>query len=656
VEHVVNTLMNMKEAPGISLKSKSRRGVLSALLTNNAYLKIGWVQKQDSSQAAISQLQDLTRELNDAKDANAIRETEGKITGLMEKLSLLEPSGPTMKLVSPFRMYVDPTAKEPDHSDANWMAEYDFLPTSYIRAVYGKPGDNENSVVSVYEPTHVLNANSSVETNDEQVNTFSLINQTPNDDASIYGYKDNNAFIAAQYTKVWWVWDKTTRRVFLYADNAWEWPLWVWDDPLNLLRFYPYFRLWFHETPDGAQPKGEVTYYLDQQDAINEVNSEIAQARKWARRNIFYNKNGINQDDVEQILKGPDGTARGLDIPEGTKLADMFYSIIPPALSHPELFDNTKRFESINRITGINDALHGGQFKTNTTNQAIQTYEGSTDVRVDEKMDAIEDWIGDVGWSLAQLCLRYWTTQDVTDLIGSAAAEGWQQITDAAQLRAKLNLRVVGGSLEKPTSKNKQKQALAIGQVLGQFANSIPAAGMVLLKVFERAFDNMVITEEDWDGLLQSMQDAQHQAGSGPGGPGAEQGEQGTPGAPQPGAPQGAPGQPPGAVPPEAQGTDTVDPAQAQVIAQQIASLPPDLRQHMQQLIARGVSPTDALKEVTKPTPAPRITAERHIARPQMPPSMKPVTPPHAPPSARGAAARVGPSHNGARTPPRPRP
>ena len=38
----------------------------------------------------------------------------------------------------------------------------------------------------------------------------------------------------ACYTKVWYVWDKVTRRLEMYADNDWKWPIWVWDDPYQL--------------------------------------------------------------------------------------------------------------------------------------------------------------------------------------------------------------------------------------------------------------------------------------------------------------------------------------------------------------------------------------------------------------------------------------
>jgi hypothetical protein len=573
-EKLVNTLISMKTAPGLNFKNKGRRGVLWALLTNNAYSKVDFVNKEASSEECIRELEQLSEDYAKAKTKKEIKEIEGKLMALEEKVSILNPSGPKVTLTNPFRLLWDPQAIEPDHSDAMWSAEYDFLPTDYINAVYGKKSEDSNKIVSVYEPTHVLNSSASAEGIEDDVNNFTLFAKDKDSHAKSYGYDSEETYKKACYTKVWWIWDKTTRRLFLYADNKWEWPLWVWDDPLKLIEFFPYDHLWFHETVEGSQPKGEVTYYLDQQDAINDINSQIAIARNWARMNVFFDTNTLNQQAAEEVLKGPDGTARGIDVPEGKSLKDCIQSMVPPALSHPELFSTETKFASINRITGISEAQRGAQFKTNTTNEAIDFYQKNVDIRVDEKIDAIEDWIGIIAWKILQLCARNWKVEDVAAIIGEEAARPWAQLTDPNDLRTKLLVRVVGGSTDKPTSKNKKRAALEIGQVLGQFANAIPAAGLVTLKVFERAFaDDIVITQEDWGVIHQSMEAATQKAGAGPGG--AE------------------------AAPAEA-GQEEITPEQEEQVRNMIAALPPEAKAQMQQLVQQGVPPSEALAQVSQ--------------------------------------------------------
>ena len=572
---VINKLFNTKHSPGVNLKSKARRGILNALLTNTAYLKIGWVQKEDSAEQGIAEIQRLAAALEKAKDKKEIIEIEGEIIALEDKISFLSPSGPTISMKSPYRIYTDPTSSEPDMSDCNWIAEWDMLPTAYLNAVYAKKEDDQYK--SVYEPTHILKAGTNLNSIEDEVNNFSLVADQTALEAARYGYKNDQAFKSAQHTKVWYIWDKTTRRVMLFADNKWDWPLWVWDDPLKILGFFPYTKLWFHETPEGSQPKGETTYYLDQQDAINDIHSEVNKMRKWAKSNIFFQKGTISQEDVEQVLKGPDGTARGVSIAEGLKLGDVIKSFEPPSINRPELWNVDNRFAAINRITGISDAQRGAQFKTNTTNEAIDFYQKNTDIRIDEKIDAIEDWLGQVAFALAQLIMRYWTAEDVAKLVGPQLAQSWVQINDPDEFRMTFNFQVVGGSTDKPTSKMKKKQALEIAQACGQFANAIPALGMIAVKALSQAFDEVVISEQDWQELRQSMQDQQQKAGAGPG----EGGGEGNSGNPQ------------------QQEQQQADPAQVkEQLAQAIKQLPPEAKAQLEEMIASGMSPTDALKDI----------------------------------------------------------
>jgi hypothetical protein len=565
-EKLINALLNMRTTPGLNFKSKARRGVLWCLLTNNGYSKVDFVSKADSSEQALAELQTLSTAYAEAKTQKEIKEIEGQLQALEEKVALINPPGPKAGLVNPFNLFWDPQSLEPDHSDANWAAECDYLPTDYINAVYAEKKDGKT--VSVYDPTHVLYSGESYDNTDDEANSFHLWEKKTGAHEA-YGYASEAAYQKACYTKVWWVWDKTTRRLLLFADNKWQWPLWVWDDPLQLLEFFPYDHLHFHETPEGSQPKGEVTYYLDQQDAINDINSTIAQSRTWARLKLFYNKNIVNQNQVEQMLNSDQHAAIGLDIPEDKTLKDCITSLVPPAIQYQELFSVDSKFAAINRVTGINDAQRGAQFKTNTTNEAIDFYQKNVDIRVDEKIDAIEDWIGMIAWKILQLVAKRWSKEDVAAIIGEDAAQPWVQVTDPNELRTKLNVRIVGGSTDKPTSSNKKKAALEIGQVLGQFANAIPAAGIVALKVFARAFaDDIVITDQDWEMIFKSMEQQQQKAGAGPG---------------------GAEGQPT---------EEGVSPEQEQQLKDQIQALPPEAQQAVFGAIKKGVKPVEALQQV----------------------------------------------------------
>lgn len=515
-EKLVNTLAGMKAAPGLNIKTKAKKCVAGALLTNRAWIEVGYTLKDDSTETAVLDLQRISQELVKAQDIQKVLELEGQLKALEEVCDCLRPEGPFVRVVSPFDMLVDPDCEDENLTDANWIMRAQFLPVEYVRAKYGQD-NKDGQVMSIYQPTHVLLAgkgdgNSLV---DDIVNNFSLFKD--DSAAAAYGYSDSESFNKAKRIKCWTVWDRVTRRVYLYNDKDWSWPLWVWDDPYRLDNFFPFVSLAFHTNPFGVNAKGEVTYYLDQQDAINEINDEERRARAWVRRNILYDKNRIAQEDVDRVLSGPDGTARGVDVPDGATLKDVIFSFAPPSLQYRELFNKETKLQAIDRISSVTDVIRGVQFKTNTTNKAIENYNSATQMRVDEKTDAVEDWLGDIFWLVAQLCLQFMPGERVSQLIGPERAAGWRNMTPD-EIRGQFAARVVGGSTQKPTSRAKKSEALELGQVLGQFVNAAPGPIIeVLLRVFEQSFDEVVMTEEDWKQLREAAM-TQMAGGSGEGG------------------------------------------------------------------------------------------------------------------------------------------
>ena len=568
LEKLVDVLFAMRAVPGVNIKPKARRAVVLTLLTNRCYFEVGYTQKQESSEQARNDIVTLSQALQAAKTTKEIQEIEGKLMALEEKIALAQPAGPFVNLLLPHQVIIDPDHTDIWMTDANWLAIYKFLPTEYLNAMYGSEKNEHGQVNSLYEPTHVLTANdASGDDITAQVNSFRLLNQSSPDYAAA-GYPDKESYDKAKHTKVWYVWDRTTRRLELYADNDWKWPIWVWDDPYMLDTFFPLTPVQFHENPIAPYAKGEVSYYLDQQDAINESNDERRRARLWARRNIVYNPAYIDQSDMSKILRGDDQTAIPLKkTPDNMKLSDIVQAIVPPSVQFMQLFDTRPEMDAINRISSTSDVLRGGQFKTNTTNDAIDTYNSIANMRLDERIDSIEESLGDVGWKLAQLCLRFMSAETVRDLTGIDVTSFWAPI-DSFGDRMRMNMRVVGGSTQKPTSAAKKQEAVQVAQALGQFAKSAPKSTLIVaLKMFEQAFDEIVITDEDW----RMLRDETEAAMNGTGDPAMA-------GQPQPGG---------------------GDPQQAmQAAVQLLDSLPDNIRRAIGNALAQGASAEEIATEL----------------------------------------------------------
>lgn len=502
-EHLVNRLAAMKYAPGFNFKPKLRKSIVRCEITNEAWIMSGYVKKDESADSARQELATLGQALEKAKTQKEIEELEGKLQALEEVVDVLNPAGPFVKTFNGDKVLVDPTSCEDDFSDANWMMVEVMLPTRYLLAKYAKKDKESGQYNSVYKESYVINPGDSSGDPQDEMTNFKLMKESESfKDA---GYSDDAAYQKARMTKVWYCFDKVKRRFLMIADERWEWPIWVYDDPYQLPNFFPLRRLQYHTDPNRNRTKGEVSFYLDQQDELNDINSELNRMRTQILNKTLYDSRYIDKDAFDAYMKGGDqlGFGVGKNIPEGMKINDLIMAPPLPNLQYKELFDKSTIYAVVDRISSSNDILRGAQFKTNTTNDAIGTYNSIQNQRIDEKIDAIEDFSGDVFYDVMFLCSQFMTQEEVQYILGDEAAE-WQQM-EAVQLRQQFACTVLGGSTQKATSASKKDQALKIGQIMGQYASASPAVTLIMLKAMEQAFDDIVITGEDWAMIRESI-------------------------------------------------------------------------------------------------------------------------------------------------------
>lgn len=564
-EPFMNNLLTRQSYPRLPLKAPLRRATVCTTLTNVAYVEIGYTFKAEASDEALQTLQNLSKQLSEAKSSKAIEEIEGRIMAIEDKVDFLRPEGPWVKGLAPKQVVRDSGNTDEDLSSDNWIMVWDYMPTRYLQAVYGTSKNGEKRML--FKPTHVLPAEKNQGSSHEgrnsaeiEIDSYELLQDDSK--GGDFGYDDDKAFKDAQMTKVWKIWDKTTRRLYMYADNDWTWPVWVWNDPYHLVDFYPIMQLTFYTDPIEGLGNSEVSYYLDQQDSINEKNSQFAELRNQVRFNLAYDQNKITPHEIEAVLDGTRPRAVGVDVPEGMKLQDFYDALVPPVMKYLELFDPAQDHQAVHRISSVSASMQGQEFRTNTTNKAIEYYNSTQATRLDEKIDAIEDFIGRICWNVYQMCVQFMTPELVAIVLGEQRAQGWKQMTAIELQKTMGGMQVVGGSTQKPNTEAKKRMAIEVGQVLGQFASAMPQVASVMLKVFERAFDEVVISKDEWSMINQMMQQQTATAGQPPTGGAAGNG------------------------------------APPQDIQQLLQQLPPEAQQAIQQAVQQGVPPEEAIKRV----------------------------------------------------------
>lgn len=572
-QKLLRVIMQKRTAPGVNLKPKMRRNVVMTTLTNIGWIEVGYTKKEVASDAALADIDKLAKEYAQTKDKKKILEIEGKLQALEEKIDLLSPAGPWTMFRHPKDVIVDPDASLLDGSDAKWIMIRDVFETTFINAVYREQTE-DGEWRSLFEPTHVLKASVNerdIAGHDFEINNFNLIQegQTWKD----YGFDNEDAYKRAGRTFVWKVWDKVTRRVLWFADNSWKWPIWVWDDPYGLEDFFPLAPLAFHTDPEDLYARGEASYYLDQQDTINMINSQVDRMRQRVANMLVYDKNVIKEEsDVLKLLRPVTSeTVIGVSVPEGQKVADMLSAPPVPQVDFAQLFDKKSSFEAADRVSGVPSVVKGVEFRTNTTNKAIDSYESTSALRLDEKIDAIEECIGRVGYMLLFMMLQFMDKPTVIELIGETDGAAWPGPVDRMAARKMFSLTVTGGSSLKPTSKVRKEQAKEAGQILGQFGANNPAIVYVVMKMFARAFsDEIVLEQKDWDLIIKSIE--------------AQLGAQMQQAQPQP--PAGAQG----AAPEGAANGNQPDPKQiVAMVGEMFKKMPPDIRKGVGEDIGNGV-------------------------------------------------------------------
>lgn len=603
-KNLINRLSEMKYAPGFNLKPKLRKCIVRGEISNEAWAMVGYTKKEDSAQQAQADLVTLGEELVKAQTQKEIQDIEGRLIALEETVDILNPAGPFVRTFTGEQVLVDPTSQEDDFSDANWMMVEVMMPTRYILAKFATK-DDAGTYTAIFNEQYIISSGNMGDSDTEQeLNNFKILKETDTFDRM--GYSSEEAMKKAQMTKVWYCFDKVKRRFLLIANDYWKWPLWVYDDPYQLPRFFPLHRLQYHTDPLFNRTKGEVSFYLDQQDEINDINSEVNRMRTNIISKVLYDQRYIDKDQFDAYMKGGDQLAFGVgkNIPEGMKIQDLIMAPPLPNLQYKELFDKKPIYETINRISSVNDILRGAEFKTNTTNDAIGVYNSIQNQKLDEKIDAIEDFSGDIYYDIMFLCNQFMTLEEVQYILGTQA-QGWQQ-RDAREIRQQFTCRVIGGSTQKPTSANKKEQAMKMGQILGQFANASPYVVIIMLRAMQKAFDDFTISADDWQMIIDSIQQKMQPTTPPPGAPDVSQGQQPPspigPNAPQQQVPiaQGTGGE--GEQVPQQQQQPVVagpkNHAEQVQLQHAIAGLPPQAQKAIAAAVKKGVPEQQAFVEV----------------------------------------------------------
>lgn len=504
LELTASALLNRKQNPGLNAKARLRRQIVHAHLTNFGIVKLNWQEKKGSQQEALQELYRLQKELSKAETVPDIEELYAQLEQLEDELPLHNLAGLSLGNLLPHKLVVDPDCTNNDLSDANWLAEEIWFKNEYIDDRFYEKGEDGGRLRKSDKKKKDVRADSEETRSGDDVKSR-VVAQVM--DATT---EERQQYLEKGKVKCYLVWDRMTRQISLYEDGDWSYPLWVYEDNLQLTRFYPHFIVSYSEPVDGIIQPGESSQYIGQQREINKINEKTRYIRDVAFGAMIYNTKVLKGDTATRLaehLKNPKKVeVFGLDWDPEMKLEDALHSFVPPVAQYQELFDTSQLREVANRVTATNDAMKGEQFKTNTNTASVNTYNQAADTTTSELTDIVEDAVADLGWAICEVIVSKFTKDDVINLIGEEYGKHFVPMR-VEELNREFALTVVAGSTEKPSSMQKKNEAMQIAQALGQVGQGAPLTTMKLIgRMFSEAFSEFLFTKEDENSLVKETE------------------------------------------------------------------------------------------------------------------------------------------------------
>lgn len=502
LQYVLSFMLNKKTYPGLNMKMKARRWILHGQLTNFGVVRLDFQKHEGSQQEAVDQLHELEAELAKAKTQQDVKDVYAKLEQLHKQLPLTHSKGMSITNVLPQRVIIDPACTMLDLSDADWLAEdFDMDRTFMMQTYYEKAKDGTFRMRS--NPNATTEAVAEQNTADIKAHVVDVIMNARSE--------EQMSLIAKDTVRCVYFYDKILRRVSLFNTEDWTHPLWVEDDDMNLSRFFRHFILAFGEPVDGIVQAGETAYYVGQVNEINKINRKASQIRQTIFNTLVYNKKSADSKEVAKLvshLRNPIRVrAFGIsDDAEGRKISEILEALVPPSFQHKEIFDTQSLRQTVDRAAQIGEIERGQQFKTNTTNEQVQYYANNRQETTGVLIDVIEDAFEDLGWSISEVLVSQYSKEEIVDMVGEIKGGGFVPMS-VREFNQKYRMELASGSIEKPTSEFKKKEALNIAQALGQVGQAAPGTTMkLMLRMFKTAFSNLIVKKEDWQQLDTEIQ------------------------------------------------------------------------------------------------------------------------------------------------------
>ena len=405
----------------------------------------------------------VSREFNDAQDSLAriqsdvkalteggtysgdrdelIEEIKNTMAGLQAQVEVMQREGLNLGFVRPedFRMDTSLDTLQEYHS-AKWIANVTWM-----------------------TPEDVCDR---FQISKEKVKEFTIYKRT---DAGILNRLTRDEGMQIQSTEdvnlavgVWEYWDRVTQSVYTWADGGKTWL----RDPYHPSRmgdkFFPYFLLGLNWIDGQEWPVSETELLMNLQDEYNTIRTQMSKHRELSAPFFVADASRVNYEDIEVFSNAQIGEIALINA-SGQDVKSVFQPATAPPMN-PIMYDTSPLRTDMEWISGLGDAQRGGVMRAKTATEANIQQEGLA-TRIQEKIDATEDWLKELSWFAAEILL-----QEVTPdrAIAVAGPNAFWPILNKQQLYDAVYVDIAAGSTGLPDTNEERMRWIELMPIIMQ--------------------------------------------------------------------------------------------------------------------------------------------------------------------------------------------
>lgn len=329
-----------------------------------------------------------------------------------------------------------------DYLDADWNANYIFVPTKSLKVKFPKLTGEEVKTAKQYFQKKPRTADRT----DQDLLT--PIGSITAESADAYG-TTNPGDSTASFAKIIELWDRRDMHVKTMVEGIKCWPVAPYAPPYASTRFYPYFRVAFYEIDDTRHPQS-LAYRLHKlQDEYSCTRSNQRLTRERSIPGVIFNATQLADEEAKKLAASNQQELIGLKpLQPETPVANLF-APKPIGAYDPRLYDTTMILSDMDRLSGVQQAMQqaaaSAQPKTATEASIEQAGAAS---RTGTDRDLLETMLTDFAQYTLECALQSLSIPEAQRIAGPGCF--WPFGMDIDDLLNMVQIEIEAGTTGKP--------------------------------------------------------------------------------------------------------------------------------------------------------------------------------------------------------------